>query len=140
MLGLAILLAFQGLGLLIHQYGGVPLPGNVIGLMLLAAALFSGLVKLEWIERTASLLLRHMLLFFAPTIVGTIAFARLLGQEWLPLVAALVFSTAAVMLVTGKVAEALEPQPASRSEVGAGTGSESASRQRLQPPEKEGTP
>lgn len=140
MLGLAILLAFQGLGLLIHQYGGVPLPGNVIGLMLLAAALFSGLVKLEWIERTASLLLRHMLLFFAPTIVGTIAFARLLGQEWLPLVAALVLSTAAVMLVTGKVAEALEPQPAPQPEAGAGTGSEPASRQRSQPPKKEGSP
>jgi holin-like protein len=101
MRGLAILLAFNFLGLLICKLARVPMPGNVVGLVLFTACLFGGVVKLEWVEESASFLLRHMLLFFAPYVVGTLAFTKLLQDEWLPVAVGIGGSFLAVLLVTG---------------------------------------
>src|SRR4051812_26303962 len=106
MTGFAILLGFNLLGLLLQRLG-VPLPGNVIGLVLFVASLFTGLVKLRWVEPAADLLLRNMLLFFAPVIVGAIAFAPAMRAEWPAVVLGIVGSTLVAMLVTGWLATAM---------------------------------
>jgi holin-like protein len=104
--GLAILLFFNLLGLLLQRLG-VPLPANVIGLVLFTTCLFAGVVKLKWVESTAQFLLRHMLLFFAPVVVGVIAFESMMRREWLAITVGLVGSFLVVMLVTGWTATAL---------------------------------
>lgn len=101
--GFAIILAFDLLGLLLH-YVGVPLPGHVLGMVLLAIALFTGWVKLEWIEQTSAFLLRHMLLFFVPSVVGIITYASLLKSAWLGIGGGIVVSVLASLIVTGLVA------------------------------------
>jgi len=103
MVGFAILLAFHLLGYAVKAAVSIPLPPNVIGLILFTAALFLKIVKLEWVEQSAQFLLRHMMLFFAPLIVGTIAFFPLLGREWLAAVVSLIGGTVVVLLVTGWV-------------------------------------
>jgi len=103
---MAILLSFNLLGAVLHSACHVPLPGGVLGLMLFTGCLFLKLIKLEWVEQTASLLLRHMLLFFAPVIVGVIQFGPQIRREWAAIAMSLVGSTLAVMLVTGWVATA----------------------------------
>ncbi|WP_217593991.1 CidA/LrgA family protein [Cohnella sp. GbtcB17] len=104
MTGFAILLGFNLLGLLAERVFQLPIPGNVIGLILFTAALFLRLVKLEWVERSAELLTRHMMLFFVPYIVGTIAFLPVLRANGLAIVVSLTGSTLIVMLVAGGVA------------------------------------
>jgi holin-like protein len=104
MRGMAILLSFNLLGVLLHSVCHLPLPGNVLGLVIFTACLFLKLIKLEWVEQTSSLLLRHMLLFFAPVIVGVIRFGPQIRSEWGAIAVSLVGSTLAVMLVTGWVA------------------------------------
>ncbi|MFD2329607.1 CidA/LrgA family protein [Cohnella sp. GCM10020058] len=104
MTGFAILLGFNLLGLLAERALHLPIPGNVIGLILFTAALFLRIVKLEWVERSAELLTRHMMLFFVPYIVGTIAFLPVLRENGLAIVVSLVGSTLIVMLVAGSVA------------------------------------
>lgn len=104
MTGFAILLGFNLLGLVAERALHLPIPGNVIGLILFTAALFLRVVKLEWVERSAELLTRHMMLFFAPFIVGTIAFLPVLRENGLTIVVSLVASTLIVMLVAGGVA------------------------------------
>jgi holin-like protein len=104
--GFAIILGFDLLGLLLHAVG-VPLPAHVLGMILLAVALFAGWVKVEWIENAAGLLLRHMLLFFVPAIVGIITFASLLRANWLGLGGGILLSVLASLLVTGLIAERL---------------------------------
>jgi holin-like protein len=106
MAGFAIIIGFDLLGLLLHA-AGIPLPAHVLGMILLAAALFAGWVKLEWVADSAGFLLRHMLLFFVPAIVGVITYASLLRQNWLGLGGGLVISVLASLLVTGLVAERL---------------------------------
>jgi len=101
---MAILLGFQLAGHVLHVAAGVPLPAGVLGLILFAACLFLGLVRLEWVEPAAGFLLRHMLLFFAPVVVGVVAFTPLLRREWPAVTVGLVGSFLVVLLVTGWVA------------------------------------
>jgi len=103
---MGVLLGFYFLGMML-QYWGVPLPGNVIGLILFTACLFLGVVRMEWVERTAQIMLRHMLLFFAPVIVGALAVREQLGVEWFSIAVGLVGSFLVVLLVTGWTAATL---------------------------------
>jgi holin-like protein len=105
MIGLAFLLLFNLAGVVLSTYGRVPLPGNVIGLLLLLAALFTKVVKLHWIEDAAHLLLRHMLLFFAPVIVAALGLAGILARNLASIVAIVVVSTLVTAWVTAAVAD-----------------------------------
>lgn len=101
MLGLAILLGFHLVGLWFQLYLHIPLPGNVIGLILFTISLFTGLIKLEWVETTASWFTGHMMLFFLPFVVGTMAFFPLIGANWLSIGLGVVGSSIATLLITG---------------------------------------
>lgn len=106
MRGFAILSAFQFAGAAVHALG-VSMPGAVVGLILFTASLFLGWVKVEWVESTSSLLLKHMLLFFVPMTVLTMRLAPMLRANWAALAVSILVSTLAVMLTTGLVADFL---------------------------------
>jgi holin-like protein len=55
----------------------LPLPGNLLGMLLLLALLATGLVRLAWIEASAALLIRHLAFFFVPITVGLMGFTEL---------------------------------------------------------------
>ena len=105
MRGIAILLLFHLAGTALERLAGVPLPGNVIGLLLLLAALGFGWVKLEWVEASASFLLKHMMLFFAPIVVGTIVFLPLIRAEWAAILVSLLLGPAIVIVLTALTAK-----------------------------------
>jgi holin-like protein len=100
---LAILLGFQFGGEIISRWLAVPIPGSVLGMGLMLAALGAGVVRLSWIEEGAELLLAHLALFFIPAGVGVMVHFDLLKSQWLPVVVATVVSTFVVMAVTGWV-------------------------------------
>lgn len=83
------------------------MPGAVIGLILFAACLFLGWVKLEWVEESSNFLLKHMLLFFVPMTVMTMRLAPVLRANWAALLVSIFVSTLAVMASTGLVADYL---------------------------------
>jgi holin-like protein len=104
---MAILIAFYMAGWLLRAVFHFPLPANVIGLILFLVFLFAGWVKLERVEQTAQFLLTHMMLFFAPFIVGTIVYLRVIGENGIGIGLSLFAGTLIVMAVTAKVVEAL---------------------------------
>ncbi len=106
--GLAILLFLQFVGELLSRGLAIPIPGNVLGMGLLLLALVVGVVREEWVQEAAELLLSHMALFFVPAGVGVMVYFDLIGKEWLPIVAATFLSTFVVMAVTGWVAARLD--------------------------------
>ncbi|GGF86707.1 CidA/LrgA family protein [Paenibacillus abyssi] len=113
MLGLAILLMFQFAGILLKEWLSLPIPANVIGMLLFTCSLFFGWVKLQWVEGAATFLIRHMMLFFLPYVVGTLVLSRYVETNKLLAVAfSLVASTIAVLLATGWVAKLLERKEA----------------------------
>ena len=98
--GLALLVGFFLLGGFLHRVG-VPIPGGVLGLLLLYVALTTGLVPLAWLQRAADLLLRHMVLLFVPLTVGLMDLGRVLSRQAFALSASLIVSFLAVLLTTG---------------------------------------
>lgn len=108
MLGLAILLAFNGIGIWLNTSFHIPLPGNVIGLILFTIALFAKLVKLEWVETTANWFTGHMMLFFLPFVVGTMAFFPLIEANWLSIGVGVMGSSVTVLIVTGFITSKLQ--------------------------------
>ena len=106
MRGLLILVGFHAVGLGLHRLG-VPLPAGVLGLLLFLAALMTGVVKLKWVERTAGLMVRHMLLLFVPLLAGLTVMGDVLRKDALALIASIVVSLLAVLLMTGGLAHLL---------------------------------
>ncbi|MDK8180009.1 CidA/LrgA family protein [Paenibacillus sp. UMB4589-SE434] len=108
LIGFAILVGFNLAGVWLHNTLHIPLPGNVLGLVLFLAALGLKVIRLEWVERSAQYLLKHMLLFFIPYVVGIIAFFPVLEAHWFSIFAGIGGSTLAVLYVTGMVAKKLQ--------------------------------
>jgi holin-like protein len=113
--GFAVLLSCQLLGELVVRAGDWPMPGNVVGMGLLLAALMAGVVRLEWVSEAAELLLTHMALLFVPAGVGVMLYFDLLTREWLPILVATVASTFVVMFVTGHLTQRLDRKPPAAS-------------------------
>jgi holin-like protein len=105
-LGFAILVAFQLAGIELHRLG-VPLPAGVLGLLLFTAALSTQLVRVEWVERSAEFMVRHMLLLFIPLMAGLTQMSGELRRDGVALMASLVVSLLSVLLTTGGLAHLL---------------------------------
>jgi holin-like protein len=104
--GFLILLLFLVVGEFLAIIG-VPLPGSVIGMLLLTGALSLGFVRLEQVEEGADTLLRNLAFFFVPPGVGVILHLPLLREFLAPLAIVMIISTALVVVVTGFVAQIL---------------------------------
>lgn len=100
-LGLLILLAFLFAGGWIADAARLPLPGSVVGMLMLAAALRLRWIPQRTIQPAAELLIRNMALLFVPAGVGVMAYGGLLADEWLPIVLAGAASTVAVLMGVG---------------------------------------
>lgn len=117
--GVAVLLSCQLLGEMAVRGFNWPVPGNVLGMVLLLGALMLGVIRLEWVTEAAELVLTHMAMLFVPVGVGVMLYFDLLAREWLPIVAATVLSTFVVIAVTGHVTQGLAGEkPAGESDDG----------------------
>lgn len=105
--GFVLLLGFQFVGEIISRLLNLPIPGNVIGMALMLAALTIGLVREESLSEASELLLKYMALFFVPAGVGVMLYFDLIARQWLPIIVGTVVSTFVVMAVTGWVEQLL---------------------------------
>lgn len=104
---LTLLLLFQLAGEVIARALELPVPGPVIGMALLFAALVIRGGVGEDLRQTANTLLQHLSLLFVPAGTGIVLYGERLSAEWLPLVVALVGSTVLAIAVTALVLRAL---------------------------------
>jgi holin-like protein len=104
MLGsLALLLIFQLVGEVLAKALSLPIPGPVLGMLLLLMALIiRGHLSTD-LKNTAQTLLSNLSLFFVPAGVGVILHINLLKNEWISLSLILIFSTLITMLITALV-------------------------------------
>lgn len=101
----AIALAFAG-GELLHALG-VPVPGSVLGMVLLALALGSRLVHADSVRPASDALTKNMSIMFVPVGVGVMAYGTLLSSAWFPIVLAITAGTAVVLVVAGPLERGL---------------------------------
>lgn len=97
--GLAWLLAFQSAGELLARGLSLPFPGPVVGMVLLLLALRWQVVQAP-VASCADFLLAHLSLLFVPVGVGVMTHLSLISQYGFRILAVLVLSTLAGLLVT----------------------------------------
>jgi holin-like protein len=85
----------------------LPMPGNVIGMILLFVLLITGVVKLSWIEEASSLLIKHLAFFFIPIAVGLMNFGSLFLKSGLSFLIVVIGSIVVGIYVTGFVSQGL---------------------------------
>jgi holin-like protein len=83
----------------------LPLPGNVLAIVVLYTLLATKLVRLEWLDRGATLITTNLVLFIVPLAVGLMTFGDVLVREGAPLIAVLLVSLGCGIVVTGRIAE-----------------------------------
>ena len=97
---LAVLLVFQLIGEVLVQWLKLPLPGPLIGMLLLFAVLIARRGVPDWLRETATGILQHLMLLFIPAVVGVIVYFEQLGDNWLAFVVAALGGTAISLVVT----------------------------------------
>lgn len=97
------LLLFQLVGEVIARGINLPLPGPVLGMLLLFLALMLRGGPGQELQSTGQNLLQHLSLLFVPAGTGIMVHLHRVSDEWLPLLLSLLISTAATLVVTALV-------------------------------------
>jgi len=101
--GITILLIYQLAGeisvLLLH----IPVPGPVLGMIMLFLTLLLRRSSTESLDAGSSALLSHLSLLFVPAGVGMMVHFDRISNEWLPISVALVLSTVITMAATAAI-------------------------------------
>jgi holin-like protein len=100
---LTVLLCCQLAGEVVARLFRLPVPGPVLGMLLLFALLLARTRAVEVVRDPAYALLRHFSLLFVPAGVGLIRHGARLRAQALPIALAIVVSTAATVAVTALV-------------------------------------
>lgn len=97
--GQVLFLSFIGVvGNLLQQWLNLPLPGTLVGMLLLFALLMTGIVKLDYVEQGAAILISELLLFFIPSAIGVIQYTQLFGSTGAMLLGVIVTSIVTLLL------------------------------------------
>jgi len=106
--GITILLFFQLLGEFTTRYLELPVPGPVLGMLLLFLALsLRGHVP-DSLDTASSALLTHLSLLFVPAGVGMMVHFHRLADEWMPIVVTLLLSTLITLFTTAALMYGLD--------------------------------
>lgn len=104
---LMIILISYFLGTIIQLFFNLPLPGTVLGLILLLLALSLRIVKIEMIEDICEVLISHMSFLFIPAGVGLMTSFDMLKGKVIAFSIIIVISTFVVWIVTAYVVKFL---------------------------------
>ncbi len=99
---------FLGLGELIVYFIEIPVPGNILGMILIFVALKLKMIKLEDVKPASDKLIQYLMLFFVPFGVGLLAYFDFIKAHWMVLAIAAGVSTLITLYVTAIVQQKLE--------------------------------
>ncbi len=100
-----IILFVSFLGELLYVIIPLPIPASVYGLVLMLAALCTGIIRLNQVKETAGFLIEIMPVMFIPAAAGLLNSWSLLRPVWLPFIVITLVSTVIVMGVTGQITQ-----------------------------------
>lgn len=100
-----ILLTINFAGIIIQNLFNLPLPGTIIGMILLFVLLYTKVLKAESIGKVCDFLILNMVIFFLPPAVELLEYLALLKTGFLKIIILLIVTTVITMVVTGKTVE-----------------------------------
>lgn len=111
------LLVLQWVGEVLVQALGLPLPGALVGaLLLLVGLLLLGRLP-KALEQTSGALLQNLMLLFIPIVAGVMLHFERITSEWLPFLASGIGGAVLTLLVTAAVFRWLLQRSGQKTEV-----------------------
>lgn len=110
----ARIMAFCFLGEILHEILPLPIPASIYGLILLLAALKTGLVKLEQVKEVGNFLTGIFPLLFVPAAVGVMELWGELGEMLIPILLAIVPVTILVLASAGRTTQSFSRKKQNR--------------------------
>lgn len=101
LLQLALILGISFVGELLHRYVGVPIPGNILGMLILLLLLCVKVVKLDRIKEVSDFFLKNIAFFFLPPSIGIMAAGEEVMSRWPVLLIMCIALTVVTMAATG---------------------------------------
>lgn len=121
MIQILLIFGFLLIGQWISSISGLPIPGSIIGLLLLLLCLALHIIKLQWVDLGAKFLTGELLLFFIPAAVGIINYDSIIGIIGIKLIAVIFISTIIVMAATSLMADLFLKEKRSSTHVNSST-------------------
>ena len=101
--GVTLLLVYQLTGEILVRLLGLPIPGPVLGMVMLFVTLMIRGNAPDSLSEASSALLSHLSLLFVPAGVGMMTHFGRIADEWLPITLALFLSTVITMVATALI-------------------------------------
>lgn len=105
LLQMAVIFGLWMLGEAVSRGLGIPVPGSIIGMVLLFVLLCTKVIKLEWIEQASGFLLDNMGILFVPIGVGLLTMTEILSGNIVALAVIIPAGAITVMVVSGLVVQ-----------------------------------
>ena len=104
----ALLFAIYQGSLWVVRVTGIPVPANVLGILVLFCLLLSGVIKEEHVQEAATFFLKHLVFFFVPVAVALMNWGEVFYQYGWVLLAAIVVSALLPLAFVGRLAQYLQ--------------------------------
>lgn len=101
----AVILTMTFLGEILHLIIPLPIPASIYGLVLMLAALITGVVQVDQVKEASTFLIEIMPMMFIPAAAGLLNSWSSLKPILLPVCVITVVSTVAVMGISGRVTQ-----------------------------------
>lgn len=99
------LLTINFLGILLQNIFNLPLPGTILGMIILFILLWTKVLKIESISKVCDFLVLNMIIFFLPPAVELLEYMALLKTGFFKILILLIVTTIITMVITGKTVE-----------------------------------
>ena len=106
-LQLAVIFAICVAGEVLHRIVGVPLPGNIIGMVILLILLCTKIIKPEHISGVSGFFLKHLALFFLPPSIAIMTVGDDILSKWPLLLFLCIAFTIITIAMGGRVTQFL---------------------------------
>ncbi|MBS5037399.1 MAG: CidA/LrgA family protein [Fusobacterium sp.] len=100
-----IILVINFAGVIIQNIFNLPLPGTILGMLILFVLLWTKVLKVESIEKVCDFLILNMIIFFLPPAVELLEYMALLKTGFFKIIILLIVTTVITMIVTGKTVD-----------------------------------
>lgn len=113
---LLIILVIYFVGEFTSKLFNLPVPGNIIGMILLLILLCTKVIKLQMIETISKFLLDHLAFFFIPAGVGLLTSLDVIKNNWGKLLFLCLVTTIIVIAVTSLTIEFMTSKKLTKQE------------------------
>lgn len=104
---IAIIMLIAFIGEVLNHMIPLPIPASIYGIVIMLLLLTTGLLKVESVKEISVFLIEIMTITFIPATAGLMDSFHLLSGSLMAYIVILVASTYAVMIVSGRVSQAV---------------------------------